>query len=81
VKFARIENRLSAIFSSAGYVVRVCDGMGEGEGRLIGFVPGLIGAPLISVPAVRFLVGSDEQVLNDVKSSVEKLPKVGQRTG
>ncbi len=66
-KFNRVQDRLAAIFTAAGQVVRVCEGTGEGEDRVIGFIPGLIGRPLISLPAAQFLASSDEELLHELK--------------
>ncbi len=63
-KFDRVKDRFSGIFTAAGYVgVWVCEGTGEAERRMIGFIHGLVGPPLVSFPAAQFLSDSDEELL------------------
>lgn len=76
-KLARIDYRLSVIFSSTGHAVRVCEGAGGGDNRTIKFIAGLIGPPLISVPAAQFLGTSDEQFLEEMQTQIEKLSRGG----
>jgi hypothetical protein len=69
-KFDRVKDRFSAIFTAAGHVVRVCEGTGEAGRRIIGFLPGLVGPPLVSVPADQFLSASDEELLTALKRTL-----------
>jgi hypothetical protein len=70
-KFDRMKDRASAIFTAAGHTIRLCEATGEGERRKIGFVPGLFGAPLISLPSAEFLASPDEKLLQDLQRTLE----------
>jgi hypothetical protein len=57
-------NRLQyQIFMAPGRAVRVCEGTGEGDNRMIRFYLGIgVGPPLFSLPAAQFLAASDEEL-------------------
>jgi hypothetical protein len=74
-KFKQLEARISAMFLAAGSVIRICEGIGEGDQRMIGFIPGLIGSPLISLSATQFLSASDDELLHELESRIEKMSK------
>jgi hypothetical protein len=74
-KLKRLEARISAMFMAAGATIRLCESSGEGDQRKIGFVPGLIGSPLVSLSANHFLAASDDELLREFESSIEKLSK------
>jgi hypothetical protein len=66
-KLARLDSRLSALFSAAGYIVRVCEGRGEDKDRKIQFLVGLTGPPVFSLSSYDFLAAPDDLLLDQVK--------------
>ena len=62
---------LHDFFSARGHAVRVCEGEGEGKDRMIGFIPGLVGRPRVSLPADQFLTASDDELRRVLESRMD----------
>jgi hypothetical protein len=75
IKFKRLESRIADLFRAAGAIIRLCEGIGEGEKRTIGLIPGLIGLPLVSLTATQFLTTPDELLLRDLERQIDDLSK------
>lgn len=74
-KLKQLEIRVSRMFSEVGVAIRVCEGFGEGDQRKVGFIPGLIGPPLVSFPASHFLSASNEELLHEMQIRIEEMSK------
>ncbi len=63
------------MFRAAGATIRLCEGVGEGDQRTIGLIPGLIGLPLVSLSAVHFLTSPDDLLLHELEQGIDALSK------
>jgi hypothetical protein len=61
-KFDRVQDRLAAMFAEKGYAVRLCQGTLHGNCRMIGFVAGLVGPAIVTIPASQFLSATDNEM-------------------
>jgi hypothetical protein len=62
-RFDRVQDRLAAMFAEKGHVIRLCQGTWHGNCRMIGFVAGLFGPPIVTIPASQFLSATDDELL------------------
>lgn len=61
-KLDRMQDRLAMIFAENGHSVRLCQASWHSNCRMIGFVAGLIGPPIVSLPSSQFLTATDDQL-------------------
>jgi len=69
-KLAEVEKLLSEYFAAAGHVIRVCQGVGDNDQRMIQFIPGFIGPPLVVIPAGEFLAASVDELLQTIEDNL-----------
>jgi hypothetical protein len=61
-KFDRVQDRLAMMFAEKGHSVRLCQASWHGNCRMIGFVAGLMGPPIVTIPSSQFLSATDDQL-------------------
>ena len=62
-KFDRLESRIAELFNRAGHRVLVCEATEREGGRMLGFVSGFVGQPLVSIRSSDFLAATDDELL------------------
>jgi len=64
-RLTRMDTVLSEHFARTrnGPAIRVCEGAGEGDSRMIHFIAGLVGPPEFSISATEFLTATDDELL------------------
>jgi hypothetical protein len=64
--------RLVNAFLHAGRAVRICQGVGTGKGRNVGFIEGLVGLPIVTLPASVFISDPEDKVIAAVEQQLQK---------
>ncbi len=66
-KLERARDRLSGVFTVAGYPVRTCEGGVGNRGRKISFIFGVDRDPFISLPASQLLSASEDALVESLQ--------------